>query len=192
MMRHMVAALVAGVLVGCAAPQRAAQQLALTAEHFAATAEINDDSLETVAIISTRRGNDSRLGLGRPVWSDAYLRALVTKRNGEANIQLVFEARYEGQWRFYNTANFMAPDGPRSVVMQRVAREVDSCRIRCSYYEAMMFLLPEKDARAIALMPGDRWQMKVSPRVGEDVLLDVPMAELQGLLTRLDQYRAKR
>ncbi len=190
-MRRVLSAGIAAALC-CALMGVAAQSVTLTAEHFSQTAELKDDALETVAVISTRRGNDSRTGFAKTVWADAYLRALVTKRTGEADVQLVFETRYEGQWRFYGTANFMTIEGPKAVTLQRVARNVDSCRIRCSYYEAMMFLLPEADARAIAAMPDDRWQMKVSPRVGEDVPLDVPMAELRGLLARLDEYRAKR
>lgn len=191
-MRIIAAALAAALCAGCAQvePVRVQSTAPLTAEHFRQTASIKDDSLETIATISTRPGNDTRAA--KVEWVDAFVRALVTKRNGETSVQLVVETRYPSQWRFYTSANFATPTGPQSKLLIVADRKIDGCRVGCSYYEAVTFMLTEKEAREIAAMQVDAWAVKLTPRIGADLFVNLPMAELRGLLARVDDYRAKR
>jgi hypothetical protein len=102
------------------------------------------------------------------------------------------EARYLLQWRFYSLANFAAPGGPQSRQLTPISREVQSCKPHCSYWEMVGFTLTEQEARAIAKMPDAIWKLKLQPRAGEDLFVDLQIAELRGLLARVDDYRAKR
>ena len=193
-MRIIAAALAAALCAGCAhiEHQLATDAAALTSEHFKATATLKDDTLDTVATISTRAGHDTRGGLVRLEWSDAYLRGFVSKGTGALSVQVVIEARYLVQWRFYNVANFAAPSGPQQRALTQIGREVQSCNPACSYWEMVGFTLTEQEARAIAKMPDPVWKMKLQPRAGEDLFVELQMAELRGLLARVDDYRAKR
>jgi hypothetical protein len=189
--------LVMAAAVLCAGCAHIEQQLAtdaagLSVDHFKATAALKDDGLDTVATISTQGGHDTRGGLVRLEWSDAYLRGFVTKATGSLSVQVVAEARYLLQWKFYSVANFAAPGGPRSRPLTVIAREVQSCKPHCSYWEMVGFTLTEQEAREIAAMPGPVWKFKLQPKAGEDLMIDLQVNELRGLLARVDEYRARR
>ena len=193
-MRMIAAAIAAVLCAGCAQieHQLATDAAALTPEHFKSTAAVKDDALDTVATISTRAGHDTRGGLVRLEWSDVYLRGLVNKSTGALSVQVVIEARYLLEWRFYNVVNFAAPSGPQQRALTQISREVQSCKPTCAFWEMVGFTLTEQEARAIAKMPDPVWKMKLQPRAGEDLFVELQMAELRGLLARVDDYRAKR
>jgi hypothetical protein len=179
---------------GCAQiEQKQAEEAAvLTPEHFRATATLQDDALDVNATISTALGNNTTGGIVRLQWHDESLRAVVAKGTGATRMFIDVTDKYFGGWKFYRSLNFATPSGPVSVPLLAVDRDVSCDRYACLRTERLTAELTEAQLRAVATMPGTSWPMKLLPKDGPDLVTEIPLAELRGLLLRLDEYRAKR
>ena len=193
--------LLASALVGCATTSREAQietALSLTKEHFRSTAAVKDDSLDTVATITTVNGFQEKRGLLGIVWDDNFLRAFIDKKTGRTTIQLYQIIYYQGSgWNFYQTVNFETPAGPQSKPVTVIKRDVDCTGSRysgCTYVEHVGFDVDEDLLRTIAgsYQPGQRdgWKFKFVAKSGREYNDGMLPAEVAGFLEAIDSYRA--
>ncbi len=128
-MKHLIIILFILTVTGCATNSREAQiqtAINLTPEHFKNTATLKDDSLDTIATITTVNGFQEKRGLLSIVWDDNFLRAHINKKTGQTSFQVYQSIYYQGSgWNFYQTANFETPSGPKSVSATIINRDVD-------------------------------------------------------------------
>lgn len=129
LMNYGIALLLALALSGCTTTSRESQlqtALSLTKEHFKNTAMVKDDSLDTIATISTVNGFQEKRGLLGIVWEDNFLRAFIDKKTGKTSFQLYQVINYQGGgWNFYQTVNFETTSGPQSTPVTVISRDVD-------------------------------------------------------------------
>lgn len=185
-------------LTSCAT--REAQLGTLTKEHFRDTITIKDDSLDTVAEISTAKGFQERKGLAGVVWDDNFLRALVDKQTGQTRIQLYQIIYYQGDsWNFYHTINYETPEGPQSRPLVIIDRNVNCTFSRyggCMYAEHVGLEVDERLLRFIAAtyQPGQlqAWKFKFTAKSGREYRDGMLVGEVAGLLEALDGYRGRK
>nr|DAQ12771.1 MAG TPA: hypothetical protein [Caudoviricetes sp.] len=185
--------------VGAVSPRSVEEAVALTPDHFKASAKIDDDDLDVVANISTLGGMVKRQGLLGVVWNDNFLRALIDKKTGRITFQVYQYINYEGDWRFYETVNYETPDGPVQKRLIQISRDVLSCSgsrysTGCSYSEHFAFEVDEALLRTIAAgyQPGAAvvWKFKFGAQRAEDWNDAILPAEVAGFLQAVDEYRA--
>jgi hypothetical protein len=123
----------------------------MTPGDFQRTATLKDDPLDTTAQISTQPGFEEKRGLLKFVWYDNFLRAFIDKKTGATQFQVYQYISHGGSWRFYQSANYEAPNGPESQPVTVINRSVDSCSTYgCSYTEHIGFEVPEVLLRWVA------------------------------------------
>jgi hypothetical protein len=187
------------ILAGCAASSTQMQNaINLTKEHFRNTATVKDDSLDTIAIITTVNGFQEKRGLLGIVWEDNFLRAHIEKKSGRTSIQIYQVLTYQSSgWNFYQSVNFETPNGPESRTLTSIKRDVDCTGSRysgCTYTEHVAFDVDESLLRIIAqrYKPGQpiAWKFKFSAKSGKEFTEGMLPAEVAGFLETLDTYRA--
>jgi hypothetical protein len=198
-MKIWVALLIILVLGGCAMASRESQlqtALSLTKEHFKNTASLKDDSLDTVATITTINGFQERRGLLGIVWDDNFLRAFIEKKSGKLTFQVYQVITYQGDgWKTFQSVNFETPNGPQSKPLIAIKHNVDCTGSRysgCTFVEHVAFDVDENLLRIIArnYSPGQpvAWKFKLNAKSGEDYNDGILPAEVAGLLERVDEY----
>lgn len=199
-MKHLIIILFTLAITGCATNSRETQiqtAINLTPEHFKKTATVKDDSLDTIATITTVNGFQAKRGLFGIVWDDNFLRAHINKKTGHTSFQLYQSIYYRGSgWNFYKAANFETPSGPKSVSATIISQDVDCKNSRyngCTYNEHVAFDVDESLLRIIAskYSPGQRagWKFKFTAKSGKDYNDGMLAAEVGGLLEKIDEYR---
>lgn len=97
-MKHLIIILFSLAITGCATNSREAQiqtAINLTPEHFKNTATVKDDSLDTIATITTVNGFQEKRGLLGIVWDDNFLRAHINKKTGQTSFQVYQSIYYQ-------------------------------------------------------------------------------------------------
>jgi hypothetical protein len=198
-MKYGLAFVLALAVSGCATTTKEAQietALGLTKEHFKNTATVKDDSLDTVATITTVNGIQEKRGLLGIVRDDNFLRAVIDKKTGKTSFQLYQVIYYQGSgWNLFQTVNFETPYGPQSKPVTVISRNVDCAGSRyggCTYVEHIAFDVDESLLRTIAgnYSPGQRpvWRFKFTAKSGIDSNEGMLPAEIAGLLEKVDEY----
>ncbi|WP_395612172.1 hypothetical protein [Allosphingosinicella sp.] len=175
--------------------RRIERMMALDATHFERTAHVQDSDLDVNATISTEEGFRYRGSFTDRVRSDNFLRAVITKRTGEATIQVYQSTVYNSPARHFRNANYQTPSGLKSAPLIIISETEMSCfGGSCAYQDDVGFEVPEADLRQIAAgyEAGDRrpWRFKLNATGGEDWEDSMSPAEIVGFLHRLDAYRA--
>jgi hypothetical protein len=169
--------------------------LSLTMDHFRDTATVKDDALDTVATISTQNGYQEKRGLLRIVWNDTFLRGFIDKATRRHSFQVYQLISYKAAgWRYYESANYQTPSGPRSTPVTVISRDVTDCSGgNCYYAEHIAFAVDEDLLRTIAssFVPGKAvlWQYKFIPKSGDDFIDGLSNAEVAGFLAKVDEYQ---
>lgn len=198
--RFFAVAVLASVIATPASAQKLSklqqQFLALTPADFTRTMAVKDDALDTVARFSTEGGFQEKRGLLKIAWYDNFLRAFIDKKTGETSFQLYQFITYDGDWRFYQTANFETPAGPDSKPVTVISRDVLSCSAYggCTFSEHLGLDLPEPLLRQLAASytPGvpHVWNFKFGGKAGVDFQDAMNVAEIVAMLDAVDRYRA--
>ena len=200
--RLILIVLFASNLVGCTTLTREAQiqsALSLTKDHFRSTASVKDDSLDTVATITTVDGFQEKQGPLRIVSDDHFLRAFIDKKTGRTRIQLYQSIYYRGSdWNFFETANFETLAEPQSTPVTVISRDVDctgSEYLGCRYVEDVGFNVNEELLRTIAasyesIRHVAWWNFKFIAKSGTEYNGRMLTAEIAGFLEAIDSYRA--
>ena len=186
---------------GCATTMTEDQVEALVAaqtpETFDQTSIVKNDSLDTIATVSTEPGYQHRKGLLGVVWDDNFLRGFIDKKSGKTTIQVYQRITYEGDWRYYRTVNYETPDGPVSTPVLSISRDVVTCAgsrySGCTLSESFAFEVDETLLRTIAerYEPGAMaaWRFKYGAQAAEDWQDGLLPAEVVGFLRALDRTR---
>src|SRR3981189_12608 len=151
-MKFPIAALAPFIVLGLAADTAHAKDpalLSLTLEHFKDTATVKDDP--DAATISTENGYAEHKGPMRMVWNDEYLTSVIDKKTGQKSFQVHAWIIYSGRLRSYESVNYQAPAGPKSVPAIQIGRETANCAVGdCLYTERVGFPVDEDLLRQLA------------------------------------------
>jgi len=182
------------LLAGCGAPPL--QTSDLTETHFRETATVKDDDLENVATISTVYGWQSQPGIIAGRLSDTYLRAFIDKKSGHTEFQVYTWLRYPGDWRDYQQVNYQTVNGLRTAALTTIGHTGVDCSLHavgCIYMDQLGFDISERDLRqlhsAYGSMPSHPWRFKLKAVNGADFDAEITIAEIGGLLSKVDEYR---
>jgi PDZ domain-containing protein len=164
----------------------------LTMEHFRDTATVQDDPHGGTTTITTEKGFVRHSGLLRQVSDDEFLRGVIDNKTGQKSFQVYVWISYNGRWRTYQTANFQAVDGPRSVPATQVSRDVGDCAAgNCLYTEHVAFAVDEPMLRRIAAgyVPGHPpiWSFTLVAKTGVEYSGGLSSAEIAGFLAKVDE-----
>jgi hypothetical protein len=169
--------------------------LRLTPAQFLRKIEIRDESLDTVARISTERGWREGIAFFGGPTQDNFLRAFIDKQNGRTIFQLYQWITYPGVKRVYETVNYDTPGGPQVRKVTGIYRTPNYCRsnVRCSYTEDLGVEIPEGLLRRMAAYYASgtprAWHFKFGSKAGAETEDEMNLAEIAGLLAAVDQYR---
>lgn len=190
------------IFSGCAGMTSQSQLQTLTnmtSQNFRDKVSISDDSLDTVATLSTVNGFKETRGLLGIVWDDSFLRAFVDKKTGSTIIQLYQSTTYtSSSWHNYQTVNFETPNGPESAPVTTVKHSVDCSLSKyndgaCNYNEQVVFQVNESLLRTISrhYHPNQMqvWQFKFTAQSGKTFKDGLTGAEISGFMEALDNYR---
>ena len=160
-----------------------ARMAAMSPVDFRKAIAVQDDGLETVALITTKSAYKSKGD------ADTWMMAGIDKQTGRTVYQLVGFTRYVGGWRFYSYGTYARPSGPVSGQL-RTQRRVDNCYVSCQFEETVSIDIPEATLREIAADPR-MWRMRFQ---GQGVAWDEAMnpAEIAALLEAVETYRRSR
>lgn len=169
----------------------------MTPEDFAASVDVRDDAMETVATFTTLNGFQYKNGLLKLVWSDHFLRAFVDKTDGTARFQVYMNLFEAGSgWPRFQSVNYLIPEGQlASVELDKLGSDV-SCSgyTGCTYNETVAFNLSEDEMRVLArsYVSGGRVELKMRLKGQSGVSRDrtLTASEVAGLLQVVDAYRA--
>ena len=164
----------------------------LTLEHFRDTATVKDDPHSGTTTVTTENGFVHHSGLLRQVSNDEFLRGVIDTKTGQKSFQVYAWISYNGRWRTYQTANFQAMDGPRSVPAIQVSRDIGDCAAgNCLYTEHVAFAVDEPMLRQIAAgyVPGRPpiWNFKLIAKTGVEYSGGLSSAEIAGFLAKVDE-----
>ena len=172
---------------------------ALTPESALAVVSAKDDDLEVSATFTTQAVFQEKQGLLGLVPFDVFLRAFVDKKSGVTRYQVYISSFYMGsEWAFWSLANYETPDGPKSVDLDILGRDVGSCSqyMGCQHTEVVAFDIDEALLRAAAAMykPGELqgWKFKIKGKSGVERTDGLSAAEIAGLLMAVDAYKLKK
>jgi aryl carrier-like protein len=178
-------------------PKQIQQLLEMTPEQFESSADLKDDSLETVAVITTLNGWQKKDGLLKIVNDDQFFRAFIDKKSGRTTFQVYQVVHYmDSGWAFFEIVNYETPTGPQSVQLDVINRDVGGCSryLGCSYVETVGFNVDEALLRKIASLyaPGKlaAWKYRIKAKSGAQRDEGFVAAEVAGLLRAVDKYRA--
>jgi len=165
----------------------------LTMEHFRDTATVTENASDGTTIISTENGYVEHTGLMRMVWHDEFLRGVIDRKTGRRSLQVYAWVIYTGSLRTYETATYRAANGPRSVPVNQLAKEVVNCPVGdCTYTERIAFPVDEESMRQIASarVPGnpDKWAYKLVAKSGPEYAGELSSAEIAGFFAKVDKY----
>jgi hypothetical protein len=173
------------------------QYMALTPEHFQNGATVKDDSLETVAVITTEPGYQIKRGLLGLVNDDNFFRAFVDKKTGKATYQLYEYITYVGDWAYFETANYEGVTEVQSVPLDILSRDVGTCSqmLGCFKREVVAFDVDEAVLRRVATLydatgkgtAGWRFRLKAKSGVQRDE--GMSPAEAAGILNAVAAYK---
>lgn len=168
-----------------------AKQIALSADHFHARAEIIDDPLDVETVISTEGGFRSGRGLFKSPASDNHLRALVDKRSGATRFEVRQTLIYPGSIRGYDAVTHQTGDWPVQAPLTKIRDNAAHCFLfeapeACR--EEVAFGVSESELRRAAATPG-AWSFKFKSAQGHEHRAAITHAEIAGLLRAVDTYR---
>lgn len=197
-MRLLITALVAAFLLSACktTEQQINEVISLDKEHFKRTVSVKDDSLETVAILSTVEGFKHKKGLLGIVWDDNFLRASIDKKTGATSFYVYNTLYYRGSgWHHYSTVNYETLDGVKTARLDRIGTDVDCSGSRyqgCTYNEHVGFTIDREILETVAALykPGEKKALKyrLKGRTTEDYTDALLPAEIAGLLEAVDEY----
>lgn len=170
--------------------------IAASPEDVAALVEIQDDSLDTIARVSTQPFFRQYVNLMTSTGGDKFARALIEKKTGRTIFQIYISMTYQDDWQFFDRVNYETNAGPVSVEAVKIAQNVNDCPRygACVHTEDFAFDVPEETLREIAkgaaAGTNDTWHFKIFGR-GSEQVTGMLKTELAGLLIAVDRERVK-
>jgi hypothetical protein len=175
----------------------------LTKQHFKETVMINEYASQTVITFSTVKGYQRRHSLHNVVWDDNFLRGFVNRTDGSKSYQIYNVIYYANSgtdkpWKSFNQVNYQTPTG-RDLIQTTPIKQHEDCSAlprygQCLYSEHLVFQIDEALLRKMAKFyqenPGREnfWQYELIPKSGPPYNDKLSVAEIAGLLERMDEY----
>jgi hypothetical protein len=127
------------------------------------------------------------------VWHDEFLTADIDKKTGQKSFQVHEQISYGGIWRFYESANYQALNGPRAAPAIHISKEAVNCSVGdCLYTEHVAFPVDEELLRQIAAGYVQAkpviWPYKLIAKSGPAYTGGLSSAEIAGFLAKVDEY----
>lgn len=171
---------------------RATRYTQISPDQVAAKVTIKDDSLESVATLTTEPAFKFKGGFTDRTRADSFLRALISKATGRTIYQVYARLSYTGD-RSFQSVNYENSTGPASALLTINSGTVD-CRYGvCVWNRDLAFEVPEAVLRTIALRSSERpvrpWRFRFKASVGDDWTDDIAPAEIAGLLIAAEAFR---
>ncbi|WP_419815633.1 hypothetical protein [Glacieibacterium sp.] len=173
--------------------------LGMTPETIAAATVVEDDALESKAVLSTQYAPTK--GKKRPgqLKDRAYLKAVVDKASGVVSYEVQQIIHYPGDQREYSSAQYLAPAGLRQVELTDARHGIQDCTSNdqyvpsCTRTKYVGFAINEADLKAIAATyrvgdPGN-FTFKFKESSGVDYTSGLVAAEVAGLLKAVANYQ---
>jgi hypothetical protein len=188
-----IAALIVCGFAGGAALAKDPALLSLSMEHFRDTATVRNEPPDAVLTISTQNGFVEHSGPLHMVWHDEFLTADIDKKTGQKSFQVHEQISYGGIWRFYESANYQALNGPRAAPAIHISKEAVNCSVGdCLYTEHVAFPVDEELLRQIAAGYVQAkpviWPYKLIAKSGPAYTGGLSSAEIAGFLAKVDEY----
>lgn len=177
-------------------PKALAKLQSLTPDAVTKLVVVEDDDLETRAKLSTVNAYRDNGRFTDRVRADNFVRAWIDKKTGAATYQVYQRVNYDGGRRDFQFVNYASPDGPKTAKLDRIAFETLGCQYgACFSSDTVGFTIDEQFLKAIASQytPGrsQMWRFKFQASSGFDWQDMISPAEIAGLLSAVDAYRAK-
>jgi len=173
----------------------------LDREHYKESVAIQDDL--TVTTFSTIKGFQRKQGLFGAIWDDNFLRGFVDKRTNTRVFQVYSVIYYTGEgeasgWKQFQKANYETPQG-RKLTPTTILQEKEDCTPlnsygKCIYNEHVAFKVEESLLNSVRKLyqsgkTSSAWQYQLIPLIGENYNTAVAIAEVAGLLDRMDEHK---
>jgi hypothetical protein len=167
--------------------------LSLPMEHFRDTATVKEDPQGASTTISTENGFVRHRGPMRMVWDDEFLSSNIDGKTGQKSFQVNAWIIYSGRWRSYESADYQAANGRRSVPAISMGKETANCAVGdCTYTERFAFAVDEDLLRRLAAehAPGRPflWRYKFIAKSGPEFQGGFSSAEIAGFLAKIDEF----
>lgn len=187
---------------GCAATfqkREVDRVFSLNVEHFKNTISIQDDGLESVAVISTEKGYSTKHGLLNVVWNDLFLRGFIDKKSGVKSYQVyVALAHRSNNWLTPYQVNYGKP--LKTASAKKIHSDVDCTASKysgCTYFEHFTFKPEESELRRIVekAKPEDfkkaTWKLRIKTQGGQDINEFIPLPEVIAFMEVMDSYKPR-
>jgi hypothetical protein len=165
--------------------------LTLTPDHFRQTAALTSDPVSGTTTISTAPGFVEHTGLMRTVWHDEYLQAVIDGKTGRRTYQITAFEIYNGSPRWYETATYSSPNGPRTVKTTVLEKKAEFCATgACTYTERVAFPIEEETLRQAAgnaASSPSLWRFELVAKAAPNYIGALSTAEIAGLLAKVDE-----
>jgi hypothetical protein len=176
--------------------------LRMSPEAIVAGTIVEDDSLETEAVLSTQYAPNKGKKPLRQTSDRAYLKAVIDKSSGAVRYEVKQIIYYPGDQRDYFSAQYLTPAGLRQAKLADVRHGVLDCFtndydvISCMRTKYVSFSIAETDLKAIAsaYQPGGpgNFIYKFKERSGVDYSGGLVAAEVVGMLKAVANYQQSR
>ena len=162
------------------------------AELAEAQIEVKNDDLDTVIKLNSSAVNKPELDPSIGHYEDVYLRSWIDKKTGKATYQAYFFTIYSDDWAFFNSVNYLTPDGPATHDLVQIDRSVVTCVSRpCSLSETVGFDLDEATLNFIASRSAEQpWRFRLNSKSGREHYQDLPATEAAAMIAKVKQQRA--
>jgi len=187
-------------LSGCIAP---IGKVRLDKRHFSDTITIDDYSNLAAIIFSTVSGFQKKHGPYKVIWDDNFLRGFIDKKTKAKTYQVYNVIYYAGsgssaRWKYFEQVNFTTLSGQKFIPTTIIDKQEDCSALpiygKCLYSEHVTFTVDSALLRAVASAYTPRtpmkgfWQYELIPKSGDNYKDKFLVAEIVGLLEKMDKY----
>ncbi len=177
----------------------------LDIEYFKERVIIYDKAPNTTVTFSTIKGFQKRHGLHKVILNDNFLRGFINKKTGEKTYQVYNVIHYgasgvNSRWKHFNRVNYqrLLFGGDKFIPATLIKKKEDCSALplygKCLHIEHIVFKVDEEFLKNIANTYTPRvptesvWQYKLIPTFGKNYEGKLFVAEISGLLERMDKY----
>jgi hypothetical protein len=177
----------------------------LDIKYFKEKVIIYDKASNATVTFSTIKGFQKRHGLHKVVLNDNFLRGFINKKTGKKTYQVYNVIHYGAsgsgsRWKHFNRANYqrLRLGGIKLISATPIKKKEDCSALplygKCLYTEHVVFKVDEELLKNIANTYTPRvptesvWQYKLIPTFGQNYEGKLFVAEIRGLLERMDKY----
>ncbi len=167
---------------------------------FAGRVTINDDRLEDIIVLSTKRSTGKE-GPAKGAWiNDAHLRLVIDRASQKASWQVWHDLHYIGPGKDISSVHYLVGGELKRTQPKVTEHWLDQCPAtdmpgHCNQLTRVIFELPEEHARKIAdnHSAGSRqpWLIRFKDQKGESATVGLAPAELAGLIKAYEAWQAR-